>query len=256
MDGAVFVLTKVLSAFLRPDTWLTLALLIIVLLLWFRSYVFAFRLSWLTLIVVLFIGFIPVGDIILQPIERAFPANPDLRQVDGIIVLGGGEEAASTAYWGQLQLNEGAERYTAALELAHRFQSARILFTGGSGRVRDVMGSDTSEADVAREFFLGQGIGRERLLLEGKSRNTAENARLSLEIAAPKSGETWVLVTSAFHMPRAMRRFEASGWRGLVAWPVDYRTAGFVDGLGWDLTGNLKTLTIAIRERAGQLLAG
>jgi len=62
-----------------------------------------------------------------------------------------------------------------------------------------------------------------------------------------------VLVTSAFHMPRAMRSFEMVGWTGLVSWPVDYRTSSFADGIGWDLTHNLKVLSTAIREQVGQI---
>lgn len=90
-------------------------------------------------------------------------------------------------------------------------------------------------------------------MLEGQSRNTAENARLSLSLATPAPGETWVLVTSAFHMPRAMRSFEVAGWPVLVAWPVDYRTARFGDGIGWNLTYNLTVLDTAFRELVGQL---
>lgn len=196
---------------------------------------------------------LPLGDLLLQPIERTFPALPSLERVDGIIVLGGGEEARASAYWGQLQLNEGGERYTAALALAQRFEDARLLFTGGSGSLRDLAGTETSEADIAERFFLDQGIAPERLLLEEQSRNTAENARLSHALAAPGPGETWVLVTSAFHMPRAMRSFDAAGWKGLVPWPVDYRTSSFTDRIGWNLTRNLQVLTTAIREQVGQI---
>ena len=106
---------------------------------------------------------------------------------------------------------------------------------------------------MAGRFFRDQGVAPERLLLEGQSRNTAENARLSLDLAAPAPHETWVLVTSAFHMPRAMRSFEAAGWTGLVPWPVDYRTSAFTDGVGWNLTRNLQVLNTAIRERVGQV---
>ena len=81
----------------------------------------------------------------------------------------------------------------------------------------------------------------------------AENARLSLALTTPAPGKTWVLVTSAFHMPRAMRSFEAAGWAGLVPWPVDYRTSAFVDGMGWNLTRNLLVLNTAIREQVGQI---
>jgi uncharacterized SAM-binding protein YcdF (DUF218 family) len=190
----------------------------------------------------------------LQPIERSYPLSPSLDQVDGIIVLGGGEDPRSSAFWGQLQLQEGGERYTAALALTLRFPQARLLFTGGSGALRDLAGAETSEADMAGRFFLEQGIAPERLLLEGQSRNTAENARLSLALATPVSGETCVLVTSAFHMPRAMRSFEAAGWTGLIPWPVDYRTSAFTDGIGWNLADNLQVLNTAVREQVGQIV--
>jgi len=106
---------------------------------------------------------------------------------------------------------------------------------------------------MAERFFRYQGVSPERLLLEGQSRNTAENARLSLALAAPAPGETWVLVTSAFHMARAMRSFETAGWTGLVPWPVDYRTSSFTDGMDWNLIRNLLVLNTAIREQVGQI---
>lgn len=213
----------------------------------------ALWISSITLGLLVVLSTLPLGDLLLQPIERRYPANPSLDTVDGIIVLGGGEDARASAYWGQVQLKEGAERFTAAIELARRFPEAHLLFTGGSGALRDVAGAAHSEASVAKRFFLAQGIAQERLLLEGQSRNTAENARLSLTLANPRSDETWVLVTSAFHMSRAMRSFETAGWEGIMAWPVDYRTSRFVDGVGWNLTGNLTVLQSAIREHTGQL---
>ncbi len=80
-------------------------------------------------------------------------------------------------YWGQMQLNEGGDRYAAGVALAQRFSDAQLLFTGGSGALRDLTGAAVSEASVAERFFLNQGIDRDRLLFEGLSRNTAENAR-------------------------------------------------------------------------------
>jgi len=231
MDTVFFVASKLIGALLRPDTWIVIALACIVLALILQRR----RTSlWIS-------------------IERRYPANPSLDAVDGIIVLGGGEDARASAYWGQVQLKEGAERFTTATELARRFPEAQVLFTGGSGALRDVAGAVTSEASIAERFFLAQGIVPERLLLESQSRNTAENARLSLTLADPGPIETWILVTSAFQMPRAMRSFDAAGWDGLVAWPVDYRTSGFGDGIGWDLIHNLSILRTAIREHAGQI---
>ena len=140
-----------------------------------------------------------------------------------------------------------------ALHSRGGFRMRKLLFTGGSGALRDIAGAAVSEASIAERFFLEQGIDPERLLLEGRSRNTAENARLSLALANPGADETWVLVTSAFHMPRAMRSFEARDGRASSPGPVDYRTSRFTDDIGWDLTRNLQVLNTAIREQVGQL---
>lgn len=253
MDTIFFIASKLIGALLRPDTWVVLALAVVVLALLLNRRRLALWVGSITLSLLVALAILPLGDMLLQPIERTYPVEPALEQVDGIIVLGGGEDARASAFWNQMQLNEGGERYTAALALARRYPEARLLFTGGSGALRDLAGAETSEADMAGRFFRDQGVSAERLLLEGQSRNTAENARLSLALATPVSGETWVLVTSAFHMPRAMRSFEAAGWTGLVPWPVDYRTSAFVDGMGWNLTRNLLVLNTAIREQVGQI---
>lgn len=253
MDTLFFITSKLIGALLRPETWVVIALGVIVLALVRNRRQVALRWASMTLAVLVTLAILPLGDLLLQPIERTYPAHPSLSHADGIIVLGGGEDARASAYWDQVQFNEAGERFTAALMLARRFPKARLLFTGGSGALRDLGGAAVPEAPIAGQFFTDQGIAPPRLLLEGRSRNTAENARLSFALAVPEPGETWVLVTSAFHMPRAMRSFQAAGWPGLVAWPVDYRTSRFTDGIGWNLTRNLEVLNTAIREYVGQL---
>ncbi|MFY9240395.1 MAG: YdcF family protein [Roseovarius sp.] len=253
MDTIFFIASKLIGALLRPDTWIILAMAVIVLALVMNRRRLALWVGGVSLALLVALAILPLGDLLLQPIERTFPAEPALDKIDGIVVLGGGENVRASAFWGQMQLNEGAERYTIALALARRFPQARLLFIGGSGALRDLGGAETSEADIAGRYFLDQGVAPTRLLLEGQSRNTAENAHLSLALATPAPEETWVLVTSAFHMPRAMRSFEAAGWTGLVPWPVDYRTSAFTDGVGWNLTDNLGVLNTSIREHVGQI---
>jgi uncharacterized SAM-binding protein YcdF (DUF218 family) len=253
MDTAFFIASKLVGALLRPDTWIIIALASVVLALIMQRRRLALWVSGLTLFLLVALAILPLGNLLLQPIERTYPANPPLSQVDGIIVLGGGENARASAYWDQMQFNEGGDRFAAGIALARQFPDAQLLFTGGSGALRDLGGTAVSEASIAERFFLDQGIDPDRLLLEGRSRNTAENASLSLALANPIADETWVLVTSAFHIPRAMRSFEAAGWTGLVAWPVDYRTSRFTDDIGWDLTGNLQVFNTAIREQVGQM---
>jgi len=253
MDTIFFIASKLIGALLRPDTWIIIVLAIVFLALMTGRRRVALMLSGTLLVVIVTLAVLPLGNLLLQPIERSHPANPSLGQVDGIIVLGGGENVRSSVYWGQMQFNEGGDRFAAGLALARQFPDAKLLYAGGSGALRDLGGEPVSEASIAERFFLDQGIEPDRLLLEGRSRNTAENARLSLTLANPGNDDVWVLVTSAFHMPRAMRSFEAAGWTQLIAWPVDYRTSRFVDDIGWNLAQNLQILITAIREQVGQL---
>ena len=253
MDTVFLVISKLIGTLLRPDMWIVIALASVVLALIKQRQRLALWVGGLTLFGLVTLGILPLGYVLLQPIERTYPTNPPLSQINGIIVLGGGENVRASNYWGQMQLNEGGDRYAASVALAQRFSDAQLLFTGGSGALRDLTGAAVSEASVAESFFLNQGINRDRLLFEGLSRSTAENARLSLALANPTPDETWVLVTSAFHMPRAIRSFEVAGWGDLVAWPVDYRTSKFTHGIGWNLTRNLEVLNTAIREQVAQL---
>src|SRR5690606_35248032 len=114
---------------------------------------------------------LPVGDLLLRPLEVQYPPAPVLERVEGIVVLGGAEDARKTSLWGQPQLNESAERLTSAVALARRHPQARILFAGGSGALRDVAGGAYSEAAVARQCFIDQGLPPSRLLFESRSRN-------------------------------------------------------------------------------------
>lgn len=254
MDTVFFVASKLVGLLIRVDSWIVLALALVVIALFMEWRRLAKVLSVGTFAVLLALSILPLGDLLLRPLESANAPGPPLDRVDGIIVLGGGEDAAASRFWSQPQVNEAGDRFLGALALAHRFPRARILFAGGSGRLRDTAGgAGATEADVAARIFRAQGLGPDRLLLESRSRNTAENARLGLALAQPAAGEVWVLVTSAFHMPRAMASFRAAGWEGLVAYPVDYRTRAFADGLEWDPVGHIETLNTAIKAWVGLL---
>lgn len=212
--------------------------------------------SAVTFLAILSLTIFPLGDLLLSPVEQRYPADPPIGQANGIIILGGAEDVDATAYWGQAQLDEKADRFVAAMALARRFPQARILFSGSSGALRDFASTPGSEAAIAEQLFIGQGLDPARLLLEGASRNTAENARLSFALARPVQDETWILITSAAHMTRALRSFKAAGWPTLIPYPVDFQSASFSSGIGWDLPRNIRVLNIALKELAGGLVYG
>lgn len=166
------------------------------------------------------LGISPLPRIIMRPLEDRFPiVNDDGQRIDGIIVLGGAVGLARE----QVVFNDAASRMTMAVELARTHPQARIVFTGGDAGFFE-RGKE-SEAEAAARLFTGAGIPAERITLEDQSRNTRENALFTRRLIEPKPGERWLLITSAFHMPRAIACFRAVGIDA-QAYPVDFRTDG------------------------------
>ncbi|MEM8732171.1 MAG: YdcF family protein [Pseudomonadota bacterium] len=256
MDTLFFIASKGIGALLRADTLILLVSVAVLIATWRARHRLALGLSATLVSLVLVVTVLPLGHLLLAPLEHRYPVAADLDEIDGIVVLGGSEDASGTAHWHQPQLKDGSERYVLAAELARQHPDALLLFTGGDGRVRGLIDETPSEAQAARLIFQAQGVAPDRLLMEGVSRNTAENARLSHALADPAPGARWVLVTSAYHMPRAMRSFERAGWPEMIAYPVDFRTTRFSDDITWNLAGHLTALNIGIKEWVGQLAYG
>jgi uncharacterized SAM-binding protein YcdF (DUF218 family) len=168
------------------------------------------------------IAFLPIGPIMLAPLENRFPPLTTLpANVTGIIVLGGAVDPDISQARGIPTLNADAERMTALVYLARQYPNARLAFTGGNGAL--VHGS-MAEADVARQLFTELGADQSRIVYESQSRNTYENAVLLKALLKPQPGQLWLLVTSAWHMPRAVGLFRRAGW-SVLPYPVAYRTA-------------------------------
>src|SRR5690606_29949930 len=151
------------------------------------------------------IAVLPVGDWLLVPLEDRFPAAvPTSGPVDGIVVLGGGIDSAISAARGTPALTQHADRMTAAAILARRHPEAKVLVASGEAAL---LPEGASEGPFMRQLLLELGVEPKRILLEPDSRNTAENAVFARLLADPGPDQRWLLVTSAFHMPRAVGCF-------------------------------------------------
>jgi uncharacterized SAM-binding protein YcdF (DUF218 family) len=201
------------------------------------------------LAVALALAVLPAGRWLVDPLEARFPTPVDLSEpVDGIVVLGGSISLGLSSARGRAELTGAADRLTAFVALARRYPKARLVFTGGSGSLRDQV---RREADFVEPLLIELGIAPERLLVERDSRNTRENAVNALRLAKPASGETWLLITSAAHMPRAVGCFRTAGWP-VVPYPVDYRTDGGPGRLlHIDFAGGLDLATYGVHEWVG-----
>jgi uncharacterized SAM-binding protein YcdF (DUF218 family) len=179
-----------------------------------------------SIILFLALGLLPLGKLLIAPLEDRFPPWDAARgEPDGIVVLGGAIDPEFVPVRPASELNEAAERITVIAELARKYQSARILYSGGNGSLLPRAGG---EAQIAGTLFESFGVPARRLILEDQSRTTAENAEFSRRLVMPKPGERWLLVTSAYHMPRSMGAFRKAGF-AVEAYPVDYRTMGAAD---------------------------
>jgi uncharacterized SAM-binding protein YcdF (DUF218 family) len=245
----MFILGKLVWLVAAPGSFLTLMLVAGVL-----ALILTRRRHGLSLVVLSTLGFLaviflPVGDWAVAPLENRFPVPaPPPERVDGIVVLGGAVDEVVSAARGTVKLNESGTRMTDAVMLARRYPSSRIVLTGGDSSVLE---SAPAEAGVMQQFFLAEGIDAARITLESKSRTTFENAVLSQALVQPKPGETWLLVTSAAHMPRAVGCFRRAGWE-VVPYPVDFRTTGTgTHHTEFSLANHLELLTKAAREWIG-----
>ena len=193
-----------------------------------------------------------LGALLLHPLEDRFARPKDLpAHIDGIVVLGGGMEGGINLVRGGYELNASGDRFVETAVLARRFPDARVLISGGRS---SILLAGEGDADSAPRLLAALGVSRTRMLLEDKSRDTYENALFSKELADPKPGETWLLVTSAFHMPRSVAVFTKAGFP-VLPWPCDYKTAGDETfGIASDNpVDSLQNMTIAIREWAANL---
>ena len=221
-----FFLSKTVGYLLLPTNFLIGLGLLGVVLLATRCARAGRRLMAFSILLLAVAGFSPLGNWLLYPLEQRFPPwDASHGAPDGIVVLGGSIDADLSEAHGSAVVRSAADRILAAAALARRYPDARIVFSGGSA---NLIGNDAREADYAAALFESLGVARTRLIMERRSRNTEENAEFSKALAAPKSGERWLLVTSAFHMPRAIGLFRKAGF-AVEACPVDWRVGGAAD---------------------------
>lgn len=245
-----FVLSKTLGAVILPANFLLLLGLFGALLLLTRFFALGSKLMVLSIVLLAICAFSPLGNVLIYPLESRFPPwNAAAGAPDGIIVLGGPLDTDVSALHHVPVIRSAADRIVAGAALARKYPNARIVFSGGSP---NLWSNDAREADYAAMIFDELGVDRSRLIIERRSRNTLENAEFSRALADPKPGQRWLLVTSAFHMPRAVGLFRKAGFP-VEPYPVDWRAPDKA-GLWWFMTAapdGLHMTDIAIREWIG-----
>ena len=244
-----FLLSKLLDVFLSPVSWV-LALVVASAFVQNRRVARGLAIGGVVVLYVFSTG------CVASRLERGLEAPPVRTARDGatydvVIVLGGLVDDSATSAWGVPAYNENIERLLVAYDLLRTDRARYAILSSGVGH----LGNGTPEADVLVEQLASWGIARERLIAERTSRNTRENAVESKRLVVERGFRDVVMITSAFHMPRALGCFSKIGLP-VDALPVDFRS-GSSDLSPQELlprAGNLHTSAHVLHERAGRLI--
>jgi len=210
------------------------------------------RLCFLGLALLIIFSYTPLGYVVLTRFENQFAARPLPPQVHGIIVLGGGEDPAISQKRGRLTVQFALDRLLGFKELSEKYPRAVLAYAGGSGRLNPY--NNQKEADIAIRLLETMNMTTDQMIVEKTSRNTFENATHLAAMVRDEKSLNWVLVTSAWHMPRAMAAFRAAGWN-VSPYATNYITSGdWRDGFSFDPTINLGRVHLAMRESLGLLI--
>lgn len=249
MSSIFFWISKIFWLMFSPDLLLVLCILISCILLWIKAYKKALILSTILSIGVLIITVFPIGSWLLYPLENRFlPPAALPESVDGIIMLAGSEDILKTDVWKQVELGDGAERYLAFMRLVRIYPDAKAVFTGGTGELTH---RNLKSTLTGKMLLKEQGLDISKIIFESNSRNTYENALFTQKMINPLPGEKWILVTSAYHMPRSVGIFSKLGWK-VIPFPVDHQTdPTSLFRLTMNFSGNFSHLQTGIKAWIG-----
>ncbi len=248
----MFLASKLLSFATQPLAWVAILLIGALLCLPVRRR-WGSALVWGALTLLLSLGWEPLPDALLRQLEAQYagPGPQDtLQNHVGLVVLGGALEPAYV--WrghDQVALNDAAERMTVPVALLRQYPHLKLLFTGGEA---ELLTDGMTEAQRARIFFDSMGVDPRQVIYESASRTTYENAVLAGTVAGVNPRQPWLLLTSAWHMPRAIATFRKAGWN-VTPYPVDFRVGQRTPWTQYSLADGARKWHMALHEIVGLL---
>ena len=211
-----------------------------------KIYVILFSISF---IYILFISIFPIGKFGIYLLEKEFHTRTEYPyKIDGILILSGATNPYLSNEYNSIEINGSAERLIESVFLINKHKEAKIIFSGGSGSINF---NKLTHSKIAKKFFEKMNVDNGQIIYENKSRNTYENIVFSKKIAMPKKNESWLLVTSAFHMKRAILIAKKQNWK-LIPYPVDFyqpKQISFKPSI--NMFSNLSTFQMAFHEWLG-----
>lgn len=253
LDILIFWISKVLWGIFAPSHFIVLILILSVF--FVNNIYLKILLRFVSLFFLILAFLFPIGDWVLLPLEQCNEQQSPPLHVDGVLVLGGAVNIAVTDVRTSVAFNGSADRVMALLKLLKVYPGAQFVYAGGTS---SIMRPDFHEAEYIKRFLDDLGTDTSKMVFEGLSRSTFEDAQFTKETFSKTPGQNWLLVTSSYHMPRALSLFEKVGQPSstkFTPFPVDYKTPGkFSFEVNFDLLGNLEKYDIAMHEYVGLII--
>ena len=245
----IFYLSKFLWHLFNPFNCILLLLILSVILNFFKFLKFAKIILYFTFFLFFITGVLPTGSYLLYLLEKNYHNKVNLPEnVDGILILSGGTIPFLTKEYDQISLNSSVERLTESIQLMKKYPKAKAVFAGGTGSIQY---PDLSHSDVAKKFYESLGVNIQNIHFDNKSRNTYEHFVFAKKKFDPNKDEKWVLVTSAFHLKRAINVGEKLGWE-FIPYATDYKLPKkFRWKLSTNFLGNLGSFQHSSHEWVG-----
>jgi uncharacterized SAM-binding protein YcdF (DUF218 family) len=212
----MFTLGKILASLaFPPGIFIVLAFVAFILYI-FKKRKVAFGIVALDVAFIYLLSINAFASFLIAPLENKYPPISGAQGAQVIAVLGGGYNDHSPEYGGEAALAPEAEkRAIYGLELAKSL-NLPLVYSGGTSFAVTTKGS---EAEAAGRLWQSLGVPKTRITLEKESLDTKMNAS---GVATLMKGKRIILVTSAYHMPRAMLSFQKAGMNAIPA-PTEYR---------------------------------
>ena len=216
----MYFISKFIWIFLSPLNLIIIFLIFSAIFKFFNINIISRIFFLFTVVFFILVGFFPTGNLILHQLEKNYVVlNKIPNDLDGILILGGPTNVGISKAHDQVNFNDAAERLTESARIINNYNPDKVIFSGGTKK----QNFESSHAYVAKKFFENLNIDTSKIIFEFQSRNTYENILNSKNIIKPGEDEKWLIITSAFHMRRAINISKKLEWN-LIPYPVDFRT--------------------------------
>ena len=212
-----FFLSKTLGLLILP---LPLLILSLVLVLIFYRRRWARRLLLIVLVPLTLLSTRFVANVLLTELEVPLVDRNRLKtDYDAVVVLTGMTNLRASQNE-PIEFEEAVDRILSAIQFINLGKAQNLIISGGSG---NLFNQNDKEAPRLQRFAMAMGIEEEHIFVEDTSRNTYENAKNTTQLVHLHGFDSLLLITSAFHMRRALACFEKQDLEPDI-FPVDFRS--------------------------------